>query len=114
MDIIFTNRKLAKICNSDKVARKKLGQRCADLLRQRLDELAALKYLEEIRPFPAPRCHELRENRKGQLAVDLEYPKRLIFKPEHNPIPIKNNGGLDWTKITAVKIIEIKDYHKND
>ena len=48
---------------------------------------------------------------RGMRAVDLEHPKRLVFEPDHDPRPEKDDGGLDWHKVTAVRICEIIDYH---
>jgi proteic killer suppression protein len=64
-----------------------------------------------MRSIPAARCHELKQDRKGQLAVDLVHPQRLVFLPDHDPVPAKDDGGLDWTKVTQILVIEITDYH---
>ena len=58
------------------------------------------------------RCHELTGGRKGQLSVDLEHPYRLIFIPNHEPIPRKPDGGLDWKLVTSIMIIGIEDTHE--
>ena len=47
----------------------------------------------------------------GQFAVDLKHPHRLIFEIANNPIAKKGDGGVDLTKVTKVRIIEIGDYH---
>ena len=60
---------------------------------------------------PPHRCHELKGNRKGQLSVDLADPYRLIFTPNHNPLPIRSEGGLEWGKVTNIEIVEIEDTH---
>ena len=83
----------------------------AEKLMQRLFELKAADTLEDVSRLPPPRCHELGEDRKGQLAVDLVHPHRLIFSPDHDPIPEKEDGGLDWSQVTAIVIEEIVDYH---
>ena len=63
-------------------------------------------------PMSSPhRCHELTGNRKGQLTVDLDHPYRLIFEPNHNPLPQRAEGGLDWKLVTAIEIIGIEDTH---
>ncbi len=64
-----------------------------------------------MRALPQARCHELLGNRKGELAVDLKHPYRLIFEPANDPIPRKPDGGLDWTQVTAINILEVVDYH---
>lgn len=111
MDIYFDNSRLEKDCNDHRRLVKRFGQRRADLIRRRLDEIDASESLEVFRSLPGPRCHELRQNRAGQLSVDLDHPYRLILVPNHTPRPVKNDGGLDWTKVTAVLIIEVVDTH---
>lgn len=111
MEITFTSRKLQKVCNSEKEMRARFGKPLAERLKQRLAELKAAETLEDIRRLPSARCHELSQNRKGQLAVDVVHPKRLIFEPDHNPVPRKPDGGLDWPHVTRIRVIEIIDYH---
>ena len=60
---------------------------------------------------PPHRCHELVGNRKGQLTVDLDHPYRLVFKPDHDPLPQRPEGGMDWKQITKIKITGIEDTH---
>jgi proteic killer suppression protein len=111
MDIFFKTIKLQKICSQKKEAIKKLGPKMARKLQQRMMELRAAETLSDISRLPPARCHELKGNRKGQLSVDLDHPYRLIFIPANSPVPEKENGGLDWTRITKIKIIEIVDTH---
>ena len=111
MDIVFSSKKLEGICNSEKERRKRLGQREGDLLGRRLDDLCAATALEDMRNLPG-RCHELTGDRTGQLALDLVHPHRLIFEAANDPVPRKPDTGLDWPKVTAIRIIEIaQDYH---
>ncbi len=65
-----------------------------------------------MRFLPAPRCHELKGNRKGQLSVDLDHPYRLIFKPVEDPIPEKPDGGIDWKKVKSICIVGVEDTHE--
>ena len=111
MDISFASGSLQKVCNSQKEMHRKFGQKVAGRLAQRLSELKAAESLAEISHLPPARLHELGHDRQGQFAVDLAQPKRLIFKPDHNPVPLKADGGLDKEKITRLRIVEILDYH---
>ncbi len=111
MEIHFASRKVQKLCNSEKEMRGKLGVSNAERLKRRLAQLKAAVTLEDIPRVPPTRCHELGRDRKGQLAVDLVHPKRLIFNPDHSPIPRKEDGGLDWSQVTAILIVEVVDYH---
>jgi proteic killer suppression protein len=112
MDILFQDQKLEKICNDDSLRRRKFGTVCAKLLGRRLDDMRDSENLEEFRSLPQGRCHELTQDRKGTLAVDLVHPARLIFEPANDPIPRKPDGGLDWKGVTAVRILTVEeDYH---
>ena len=111
MEIFFQDRKLGKIANNQSQLIRKYGQQQVKLLRRRLDELAAADTLEDIRFLPQVRCHELKGNRQGTLAVDVVHPYRLIFEPANDPIPKKDDGGLDWTKVTAITVLAVEDYH---
>lgn len=111
MLLYFKTKKLQKICSQTNEAIKKLGPIMARKLRQRLMELKAASCLDDIYRIPPARCHELSGNRGGQLSVDLEHPYRLLFIPANDPIPIKEDDGLDWTKVTEIEIIEITDTH---
>jgi plasmid maintenance system killer protein len=110
MEIDFDSSRLRKTCSSEGAMRKEWGEPMARKLKRRLADLEAAACLEDFRTLPG-RCHELTADRKGQLAMDLVGPKRLIFRPAHNPVPIDQTGGLDWTEVTVVCIIEVVDYH---
>lgn len=111
MDITFRNEKLAKIFNSEKNLVREYDSENAKKIKQRMAVLMAATCLEEVPSHPPERKHELSGNRKNQFAVDLKHPQRLIFKPNHNPLPRRADGGLDLKRISAVTIIEVEDYH---
>ena len=50
-------------------------------------------------------------DRKGQLALKLPDGKRLIIAASENPAPTKDDGGLDWSSVEAIDVVEIVDYH---
>lgn len=115
MDILFTKTKDCTIANSNVLLHKmfKGNPRRAQLIHERLDELADAENLEVMRYFPQAYCHELKGSRKGQLAVKLDQGYRLIFEPANEPIPRKEDGGLDWSQITAIRVIKLsEDYHE--
>jgi plasmid maintenance system killer protein len=111
MQVRFAQRNMQRACSSDKEMRRKWGSVLAQRLRQRLFELVAADTLEDISRLPPARCHELKADRAGQLSVDLVHPQRLIFEPDDDPIPRKEDGGLDWTKVTKVVVLEVCDTH---
>lgn len=114
MDIIFQDKKLREAFADPRFPRlleKNYGKQQAKLLRKRLDDLHAAETLEVMRSLTG-NCHELSADRKGQLSLDLNGPYRLLFIPANNPIPQKEKGGLDWTRVTAVEILGIADTHE--
>ena len=62
----------------------------------------ALATLEDWRPGG---------ERRGQYALDLRGAYRLVFVPDHDPIPNLPGGGVDEALVTKVLITEVVDYH---
>lgn len=110
VDIVFLDARDAAKFNSLKELSRSYGAENAKRILRRLDELRAADNLEAMRSLPG-RCHELKHDRVGQLAIDVKQPYRLIFKPAHEPIPHKDDGGLDWSQVTSICILEVEDYH---
>ncbi|MEZ5056889.1 MAG: type II toxin-antitoxin system RelE/ParE family toxin [Saprospiraceae bacterium] len=110
MKITFKSRKLEKQLTNPKEMVKAFGD-LARKVSQRIMDLEGAENLETLRYLPAARCHELSGNRKGQIAVNISTNFRLIFEPDHDPPPQKDDGGLNWSEVTKIRINEIKDYH---
>lgn len=87
-----------KVCTNASYAERKYGSDMAEKIHQRIDEIDASETVEEMIQFHIGRCHKLNGNRKGQYAMDLIHPQRLIFEKRGNEIQIVN-------------VIEITDYH---
>ena len=104
MDITFGDKKLRKYANNDALAKKKLGQRRAQLYKQRLDDLVDAETLENVKYLPG-NYHELKGDRKGQWACNLDHPYRLIFEPQDNPIPENESGQYVWFEIKGIENI---------
>ncbi len=110
MEVTFADSRLQKRCEARSALVRVYGPRCGGKVMTRLADLRAATTLEEMRDLPGD-CHELKGDRRRQLAVKLEGAWRLVFAPTHNPAPTKPDGGLDWERVTAVRIIDIVDYH---
>jgi len=89
---------------------KHYGQ-LAKKINQRLKQLKAANNLAIMKTLPGARCHELKGNYEGCLAVDVSGNYRLIFKPDHDQVPENQSGGLDWESVTIIEVQEITDYH---
>jgi len=110
MDIIFITDKLAKEFNNQKLLVRRRGPERAKLIARRMRALRSVVVLEDLRHAPG-RWHELGENRAETFAADLDGPYRLIFESADEPLPKKDDGGLDWTQITRVRILGVENYH---
>ena len=113
MDITFSSKKLQKQLSEKKVMAKTHSPRRTKLLQIIMTQLRAAPTLGAFAPpySPPNRCHELKGNKKGQLSVDLDHPYRLLFKPINDPIPMRQEGGLDWFQVTAIEIKGVEDTH---
>jgi proteic killer suppression protein len=108
MEFSFKDKKLRELCEGRGVAERKLGAPCARKLRARLADLEAAG---SVSGLPAGRPHALSGDREGQFSVALEGGMRLVFEPNHNPTPLRDDGGIDWPRVTRVRIIFVGDYH---
>ena len=98
MDITYRNKKIKSVCTDAKTAVRAYGLEMALIIHQRIDEINAADTVEMLIRFRIGRCHPLMQNRKGQYAVDLVHPYRLVFEKIGDIIQIAN-------------ILEIVDYH---
>ncbi|MEO6037574.1 MAG: type II toxin-antitoxin system RelE/ParE family toxin [Saprospiraceae bacterium] len=111
MNFTIPNRKLSKRLSNPAETVKAYGMPVAKRIQQRLQEFTAAENLAVIRSLPAANCHELTGQDAGLLAVDVSANYRLIFQPAEDPPPEKEEGGLDWSAVTDIIIVEITDYH---
>ncbi len=110
MKISYKSNKLEKSLTVPKEISKSYGI-MAKKVNQRMKELSAASSLAVMKTLPAANCHELHADREGSLAVDISGNWRIIFEPDQNPVPAKEDGGLDWNLVTQIKITEVTDYH---
>ncbi len=111
MQVEFSSKKLLKVCSLAKESQSKHGKRMSEKIQLRMTQIAAVETLADLYLLPGARCHALTGNLKGKFAVDLVHPDRLLFSPDHEPLPLKDDGGLILKEVTAVLIEGIGDYH---
>lgn len=111
MQVLFSTRKMRRDCSTEREMVRRWGKPLAKKLQQRLMELYGAPTLADMSRLPPARCHELALNRKGQLSIDLVHPYRLVFVPDHDPVPLKPDRGLDWALVTKVLVLEVADTH---
>lgn len=111
MYITFKNRKLQSIFNEEANLVKVYGAQRAKKIKMRLAVLEVAGCLKDIPHTPPERRHELAGNRKGEFAVDINGGDRLIFRPDHEPVPTLSDGGIDLQQVTAITILSVENYH---
>ncbi|MHB8336766.1 MAG: type II toxin-antitoxin system RelE/ParE family toxin [Ignavibacteriaceae bacterium] len=110
MEISYKSKKLEKSLTEPKEISKSYGV-MAKNVNQRMKDLSAASTLAVVKTLPAANCHELHGTREGSLAVDISGNWRIIFEPDHDPKPTKDDGGLNWNLVSQIKILEVTDYH---
>ena len=111
MDIAFRTSKLEKTFNVADALQRTYGPRMAKAIMSRIAVLRAACNLELIPTTPPERRHQLVGDRDEQFAVDLVHPYRLVFEASHEPLPRKDDGGVDTEQVTAITILDVVDYH---
>ena len=98
MDIVYSSKKIERICTDASAARQAYGSNMSVKIQMRINEIKASETVEEMIMWHIGRCHALIGDRKGQYAVDLVHPYRLIFEKYEDTVQI-------------AYIVEIADYH---
>ena len=111
MIIAFRTRKLQKTFNAAAALQRAYGARMARAIMMRMAVLKAARNLELVPTTPPERRHQLVGDRDEQFAVALVHPYRLVFEANHEPIPRKDDGGIDTEQVTAITILDVVDYH---
>jgi proteic killer suppression protein len=111
MEINFKSVKLAKVFNQERLLKKECGEENGRIIMRRMSVLKAAVNLSQISHLKPERMHELKGSRKREFAVELKQPYRLVFRPNHDPIPMKADGGIDLEHVTSITIIGVEDYH---
>ena len=111
MVIHFRNKKLEKVFSTEKDLIRSYGVEQGRMLRRRVTELSAVRCLADLRSLPQLRAHELTGDRKGQISITARQPYRLIILAANEPLSRLPDGGLDWTMVTEITVLEVVNYH---
>ena len=109
MELTFKSSRLQRLLESQKLLRKKFGSKSERVIMRQMVLLDAAESIQDMLSGIGG-WHELEADRKGQCAGDAGGGKRIIIKP-NPPVPKKQDGGTDWTKVKSVQVVEVEDYH---
>ena len=106
MYVVYKNKKLENLLNDEKQINKTLeadAKRCMMVLRA----IDAAITLSDINSVPKFRLHDLKGNRYGEYAIDINKTsgKRLIIKPLENDNNIMESNDYNYIMKNCRRII---------
>lgn len=110
MKLRYKTNKLEKELTTDKGLLKSYGTK-AKKIKQRINQLKSAENLSIIGKIPVLRLHQHVGKGKGTWSIDIQQNWRILFTIGHDPVPTLEDGGVDITKVTIIKIEEITDPH---
>jgi hypothetical protein len=103
LELAFETKALRDICESEAIAKRRLGAKVAAALWRRLSDFGSIDSFDEL-PF-AP----LKKN-TNTVIFDLPDDWQLTVTGGHGDNPKLASGKTDWTKVTRLKIIRIEKH----
>ena len=111
MQVSFASKRMDREMANAAAITKRYGD-LAKRIMLRLEILLQADSLADVPTDPPPRRHMLSGDWDGHFAVDLNGNWRLVFRPNHDPLPLQDDGGLDLSQVSAIQIVDVVDYHK--
>lgn len=108
LELAFATKSLRQLCENEARAKRDLGGTVAEKLKRRLADLRAAECVKDL---IAGRPHEVEGATHRHFAVSLCEGARIVFCANHNTIPLEKSGGVDWSKVSRVKILEVTNSH---
>jgi len=109
MEISFKNKSLESLCMEHRSAQRTLGKQSAKKLMRRYSDLSAAENVLELPPVGDP--HQYSHDKTHIYSLDLHQGQRILFQPNHDPFPTKEDAGIDWKNVTSIEITLIGDPH---
>lgn len=107
LELAFDTELLRTTGESETHAKRELGARVAETLKHRLADLRAATSVKDLVAGGPRELHG-----SGDLmAVDLCDGYRIVFCANHPNDPMTGTGGLDWARVSRIKIMRIEMGH---
>ena len=116
MKIIYSNKKVEKICIDFAKACKTLGKEVAIKLSDLLNAIESFPSLLDMKGFPQYRLHALKQDREHQYSFVIHkgYKWRLIVYPldeEGNVLLDNSNEREMLVKAVMVEVLEVSEHY---
>jgi proteic killer suppression protein len=109
--ITFKTAKLQRIFNSHRNLVREYGEQNAARIAVRMAVLLQAPNLAAVPTGKPDRGHELKGNRRGQFAVDIVQPHRLVFRVSRDSSTQRQGRRIELGQVTAIEILGVEDYH---
>lgn len=110
MEISFDTKRLRTICESDVYANHELGLRVSELLKRRLADLRAATSIKDL---VAGQPRILDEANRQNMVINLSDGYGIVYCANHIKNPMTETGGIDWAKVSRIKILRIGKINDN-
>ena len=101
LELAFATKALRDICESEAVAKKKLGAKVAAALKRRLSDFQSINSFDEL-PLAKPKKNT------NSIKFNLPDEWQLVVKCGHGEAPKLPSGKIDWSQVTRLKITKIE------
>ena len=108
LELAFAQKSLRQLCEDEARAKRELGETVAEKLKRRLADLRAASSVEDL---VAGRPRKVKGDRHPHIAVHLCDRTCIIFCANHTKVQVLESGDVDWSKVSRIKILEIKSDH---
>lgn len=95
-------KQLRLLCESENRAKRQLGEKLAFRLQTRLADFISVKSIYSL-------AVSWKFVGESEVSIELGEGYNLIFSPNHNTPPLLENGELDWSQVTRIKLLRIEE-----
>jgi hypothetical protein len=103
LELSFEEKALRTICESEIEAKSALGSLVAEALKHRLADLRAATGINDLL-VGNPRKGSI----SGVMLLDLAENHQLLFGAGHADPPVTDDGEIDWSRVSRVKLLRIQ------
>lgn len=107
MEVSYGDETLREMCETVRLARRRLGAECARKLSARVSDLKAASVVTKL---PAGKPRVLDGDRTGHYAISLAGGFQLLVAPNQQPLPRRQDGATDWELVNKILVTEITDH----
>jgi hypothetical protein len=104
LELTFVSEIVRNICYDDDKAKEMLGLPVALALKTRLADMRAAEFVSDL---IAGSPGEVTLEGSPAYKLNLSTQQQLIFCSCHGNPPVPDGGGIDWHKVSRVKLMKI-------